>query len=120
MLLESKFQREPGDGDPPLRGLLIAQVSSKIIIFLLISETYLASILKASVNCPGKLTEGIPVIPVDNFGTVVGENPTPYGILALWVVNGLSIVYWDDLQGFPTELTLLFWKSVEYASEDEK
>ncbi len=34
-------------------------------------------------------------IPVDNFGTVVGENPTPYGILALWAVNSLSIVYWD-------------------------
>ncbi len=34
-------------------------------------------------------------IPVDNFGTVVGENPTPYGNLALWAVNGLSIVYWD-------------------------
>ncbi len=33
--------------------------------------------------------------PVDNFGTVVGENPTPYGILALWAVNGLSIVYWE-------------------------
>ncbi len=32
--------------------------------------------------------------PVDNFGTVVGENLTPYGILALWAVNGLSIVYW--------------------------
>ncbi len=32
--------------------------------------------------------------PVDNFGTVVGENPTPYGILALWAVNSLSIVYW--------------------------
>ncbi len=32
--------------------------------------------------------------PVDNFGTVVGANPTPYGILALWAVNGLSIVYW--------------------------
>ncbi len=30
--------------------------------------------------------------PVDNFGTVVGENPTPYGILALWAVNSLSIV----------------------------
>ena len=29
-----------------------------------------------------------------NFGTVVGETPTPYGILALWAVNGLSIVYW--------------------------
>ncbi len=25
---------------------------------------------------------------------MVGENPTPYGILALWAVNGLSIVYW--------------------------
>ena len=32
--------------------------------------------------------------PVDNFGTVVGENPNTYGILALWTVNGLSIVYW--------------------------
>ncbi len=32
----------------------------------------------------------------DNFGTVVGENPTPYGILALWAVNGLSIVCWDE------------------------
>ena len=28
--------------------------------------------------------------PVDNFGTVVGESPTPYGILALWAVNGLQ------------------------------
>ncbi len=35
--------------------------------------------------------------PVDKFGTVVGENPTPYGILALWAVNGLSIVYVDLL-----------------------
>ncbi len=26
---------------------------------------------------------------------MVGENPTSYGILALWAVNGLSIVYWD-------------------------
>ncbi len=34
------------------------------------------------------------VYPVDNFGTVVGKNPTPYGILALWAVTGLSIVYW--------------------------
>ncbi len=34
------------------------------------------------------------IFPVDNFGTVVGENPTPYGILALWAVNGLSIVHW--------------------------
>ena len=25
---------------------------------------------------------------------MVGENPTPYEILALWAVNGLSIVYW--------------------------
>ncbi len=33
------------------------------------------------------------VNPVDNSGTVVGENMTPYGILALWTVNGLSIVY---------------------------
>ena len=29
--------------------------------------------------------------PVDNFGIVVGENPIPYGILALWDVNGLSM-----------------------------
>ncbi len=34
-------------------------------------------------------------IPVDNFGTVVGENPSCYGILPLWAVNGLSIVCWD-------------------------
>ena len=27
--------------------------------------------------------------PGDNYGTVVGENPTPYGILALWAVNCL-------------------------------
>ncbi len=33
--------------------------------------------------------------PVDNFGTVVGENPTPYGILALRAVNSLSIVCWE-------------------------
>ena len=38
--------------------------------------------------------------PVDNFGTVVGENPTPYGILALWAVNGLSIVYWPGYGGY--------------------
>ncbi len=37
-------------------------------------------------------------IPVDNFGTVLGENPTPYGILALWAVNSLSIVYWDGTE----------------------
>ena len=36
--------------------------------------------------------EEMPSNPVDNFGTVVGENPTPYGILALWAVNSLSIV----------------------------
>ncbi len=28
---------------------------------------------------------------------MVGENPTPYGIFALWAVNGLSIVYWYDI-----------------------
>ncbi len=32
--------------------------------------------------------------PGDNFGTVVGENQTPYGILSMWAVNGLSIVCW--------------------------
>ncbi len=31
-------------------------------------------------------------IPVEN---VVGENPTANGILAMWAVNGLSIVYSD-------------------------
>ncbi len=35
--------------------------------------------------------------PADKFGTVVGENPTPYGNLALWAVNGLSIVCWVGL-----------------------
>ncbi len=34
------------------------------------------------------------LIPSRQFGTVVGENPTPCGILALWAVNGLSIVHW--------------------------
>ncbi len=44
----------------------------------------------ANVNiCLQMLTPG------DNFGTVVGENPTPYEDLALWAVNGLSIVCWD-------------------------
>ncbi len=37
------------------------------------------------------------LIPVDNFGTVVGENPTPYGSLALvgcqWTVNCLLGCY---------------------------
>ncbi len=42
-----------------------------------------------------QVTYTMQLIPVDNFGTVVGENPTPYGILALWFVNGLSVVYWD-------------------------
>ncbi len=31
----------------------------------------------------------ISIYPVDNFGTVVGKNPTPYGILALWAFNCL-------------------------------
>ncbi len=35
--------------------------------------------------------------PVDNFGTVVGENPSCYGILPLWAVNGLSIVCWEGI-----------------------
>ena len=30
--------------------------------------------------------------------TVVGENPTPYGILTLWAVNGLSIVCWEMIK----------------------
>ncbi len=34
----------------------------------------------------------------DNCGTVVGENLTLYGNLALWAVNGLSIVCWDIIQ----------------------
>ena len=45
--------------------------------------------------------------PVDNFGTVVGENPTPYGVLALWAVNGLSIVYWEGIFG----ITFKYWLS---------
>ena len=39
--------------------------------------------------------------PVDNFWTVVGENPTPSGILALWAFNGLSIVYWVVMEFDP-------------------
>ncbi len=39
---------------------------------------------------------------------MVSENPTPYGILALWAVNGLSIVYWDVLVNrcMPSPITL--------------
>ncbi len=32
---------------------------------------------------------------------MIGENPTPYGILALWAVNGPSIVYWGILYIVP-------------------
>ena len=38
--------------------------------------------------------EPMHTVTVYDFGTVVGENQTPYGILASWAVNGLSIVYW--------------------------
>ncbi len=34
--------------------------------------------------------------PGDNFETVVGENLTPYGIVAMWTVTGLAIV-WSGL-----------------------
>ncbi len=34
--------------------------------------------------------------PRDNSGTVVGRDPTRHVILALWAVNGLSIVCWDN------------------------
>ncbi len=37
-------------------------------------------------------------VPVDNFGTLVGENLRRYGILAVWTVNGLSIVCWGLAQ----------------------
>ncbi len=33
-------------------------------------------------------------LPADKCGTVLGGDPTPYVILALWAVNGLSIVCW--------------------------
>ncbi len=36
-------------------------------------------------------------LPGDNFGTVVGEDLTPFVILASWAVNGLSIVCWPCL-----------------------
>ena len=53
-------------------------------------------------------------IPVDNFGTVVGENPTSCEILALWDVNGLSIVYWVACpEGFKMETGKLFLKVAE-------
>ncbi len=55
---------------------------------------YLGQLTHVTQNIPPQY-ESSNFIPVDNFGTVVGENPTPYGILALWAVNGLSIVYWD-------------------------
>ena len=56
-------------------------------------EIYQASHADILDFCMQKLVSNF--IPVDNFGTVVGENPTLYGILALWAVDGLSIVYWD-------------------------
>ncbi len=39
-----------------------------------------------------KITDppGMFCFPVDNFGTVEGENPTLYGILALWAVNWME------------------------------
>ncbi len=37
--------------------------------------------------------------------TVVGENPTPYGVLALWAVNGLSIVCWALMAGLVNLMT---------------
>ncbi len=33
--------------------------------------------------------------PGDKFGTVVVEDPTPYAILALWAVNGPSVICWE-------------------------
>ena len=32
----------------------------------------------------------------------MGESTTPYGILALWAANGLSIVYWAYWQNWLT------------------
>ncbi len=46
-------------------------------------------------HCREQLVFIMLINPVDNFWTEEGENPTPYGILALWAVNGLSIVYWE-------------------------
>ena len=42
--------------------------------------------------------------PEDNFGTVVGENLSCYGILPLWAVNGLSIVCWEGTLMFSSLL----------------
>ena len=47
--------------------------------------------------CTYSWPRGADSVPRDNFGTVVGEDPTPYVILALWAVNGLSIVCWGGL-----------------------
>ncbi len=49
--------------------------------------------------------------PGDNFGTVVGENPTPYGLLALivgcqWTVNCLLCTVLKGVQKFFSPLAL--------------
>ncbi len=67
-----------------------------------------------------------PIYPVDNFGTVVGENPTPYGILPLWAVNGLSIVYWVlfqivvELQSFECNVHYLLSKILRYLLSEKR
>ena len=47
-------------------------------------------------SLPLNLTEVGHIVqwPSRRFWDVVGKNPTPNGILALWAVNGLSSVYW--------------------------
>ncbi len=63
--------------------------------------------------------------PVDNFGTVEGENPSCYGILPLWAVNELSIVCWVqvilimNLMEVILELEFSFQPSLQGAVEGE-
>ncbi len=35
------------------------------------------------------MVRSLSLLPEDNFGNVVGEDPTPYVILTSWAVNGI-------------------------------
>ncbi len=51
---------------------------------------------------------------------MVGENPTPYGILALWAVNGLSIVYWElfIVKVYGTKIQIFLGKTTQVEQKE--
>ena len=51
----------------------------------------------------------------DHFGTVVGEDPTDYVILALWAVNGLSIVCWGFCHFFFLRLPIYKFNIIKFS-----